>query len=114
MSRQGKAPARCAANDGYVYDPSYAYGPGYSYGQSYGYDPGYSSAPAPVPPPCAQGSYDRYGNPIPGPNCYSNQRPYPPPQQQNYNPNQRPYPPPPQYAQPQQYYDPNQPQLYGR
>jgi hypothetical protein len=103
----------------------YAYGPGYGYDPGYAYDPGYSSGPygpAPAPQTCSQGSYDQYGTWVPNPNCYSNQQQYAAPQpqqnynqqqypqpQQNYNYNQQQYPP-----QQQPYYDPNQPQQYGR
>src|SRR5664279_5311923 len=62
----------------YPYDPGYVYGPGYAY------EPGYSYGPAPAPQACADSSYDQYGTRVPGPNCYSGQRQYPPPQQ-NYN-----------------------------
>ena len=86
---------------GYAYDPGYVYSPGNAY------DPGYSYGPAPAPQACADSSYDQYGTWVPGPNCYSGQRQYPP-TQQNYDPNQQ------QYPQPQQNYDPNQPPRYNR
>jgi hypothetical protein len=84
---------------GYPYYSSpyygYPYAPGYAYGTL---------------PPCVQG-YDNYGNPVPGPNCYSHQAPYPAPQQ-NYYPNQQYQQ---QYQQPQQqYYGPSQSQPYSR
>jgi hypothetical protein len=71
---------------GYAYDSGYAYG--YPYDPGYAYGQGYSYGPAPVPQACAAGSYDRYGNWVPNPNCYSSQPQYPP-QQQNYDPNQQ-------------------------
>jgi len=54
---------------GYGYYPGYAYGPGY--------------AVAPVSP-CAQPSYDAYGNPIRNPACYPAQQPYVQQQYQQY------------------------------
>jgi len=105
---------------GYVAPYGYAYDPGY------GYYPGYADAPVyygpgPAPQGCTEGSYDRHGNWVPSPNCYSDQQQYAPPQQ-NYNPNQQQYQSPQQnydpnqrqYPQPQQNYDPNQRQYPQR
>ena len=92
---------------GYAYAPGYAYGPGSSSGYAYG--------PAPAPQTCAPGTYDRYGNWIPNPNCYSDPQQYPQQPQQNYDPNQQQYQQ--QYQQaPQQQpnYAPAQPQQYSR
>jgi hypothetical protein len=87
---------------GYGAPYGYPYGPGYVYSPGYAYDQGYADAPAPPPPACA-GSYDQYGNWLPGLNCDSGQQQYPQPQR-SYDPNQQ------QYPQPQQNYDPNQQQ----
>ena len=78
---------------GYGAPYGYAYDPGYVYPPAYPYAPGYSYGPAPAPQGCTEGAYDQYGNWVPSPNCYSGQ---------------------PQYSQPPQNYDPNQPQPYNR
>jgi hypothetical protein len=91
---------------------------GYGYPYGYAYDPGYYYGPAPQA--CPNGYYDRYGNWVPDPRCYSYGPQYPP--QQSYYPSQQQAPPPQQYYDPnqrqgpppQQDYDPNQDQPYGR
>ena len=121
--RRGYGAPRSYGQPGYGgYYPGSLYlgyaGPAYS---GYAYDPGYSYPPPNAPQACASGAYDRYGNWIPGPNCYSGQPQYPP-QQLNSYPNQSQYPPQPpnygpsqqQYPQPPQDYDPNPQQQYNR
>jgi hypothetical protein len=86
----------------------------------YGYDPGYVEVPAPAP--CGPPVYDRYGNLIQDPGCYSGQQPYPQQQYdvapqpyapQQYAPEQNQYPQQQQYA-PQQNQYPQQQQYYGQ
>jgi hypothetical protein len=87
----------------------------YPYDYDYGYGYGYAAPPVVVAPQtCSPGAYDRYGNWIPNPNCYSSQQQYAQPQQnynpQQYNPDQQQYydSNQQQYTEPQQNYVPNQ------